>query len=103
VWVDHPGGSTLEGEAKQLVGAVMGVGRWDSFVLLVEEVHERYVTMLNRLGKRSMGKYVRGRNVVDYREEIRDPVLNRSRSIQVTFQSICKPFLETSGCDVRKF
>jgi len=50
-----------------------------------------------------MGKQVRAVDVVDYREEICDPILNRSRSIQVAFQSTCTLVLETSGCDVLKF
>ena len=58
--------------------------------------------MLNSLGKKSMGKQVRAVDFVDYREEIRDR-LDRSRSMQVTFQSICTPGLESSGSDVRKF
>jgi len=88
-------GSGDGGRSLGFVCAV-GIGR-------VEEVHGLYVTMLNSIGRKSMGKQVRALDVVDYREEIRDPILNRSRSMQVTFQSICTPGLEFSGSDVRKF
>ena len=50
-----------------------------------------------------MVKQVRAVDVVDYREKIRDPILNRSRSIQVTFQSTCTLALESSGSDFGKF
>jgi hypothetical protein len=50
-----------------------------------------------------MVKQVRAVDVVDYREKIRDPILNRSRSIQVIFQSTCTLVLESAGSDVLKF